>query len=90
MRNEPLVYALSKRVTRYRQLRYGFVTRGFRRYIQSADFVHSVLAIPDVDLICGKRGWDRLVRHWRRGLHEYDHDQRWHSAFGNYNNSGIR
>ena len=74
MKNEPRVYSTSKQAIRYRQVRYGFVTRGFRHYILSADFAHGLLPIPDVDVVCGKRGWDRLVRHWRCALHVYDHD----------------
>jgi hypothetical protein len=65
-------YDAAKRATRYRQIRYGLVTHGFRCYIQGPDFAHNVLPIPNVDMVCGKRSWDAWVRFWRRALHCYD------------------
>ena len=58
--------------SRYRQVRIGMQTQGFKRYIRSLDFGRDVLPIPDTSVPCSKRAWDSVLRHWRRSLHLYD------------------
>jgi len=68
-------------VQRRKQLLFGKVTTGYRRYVEHVppfmrhrgNAFHP--ATPRADVKCSKRRWDLLMQIWRRELHLWDEDQ---------------